>query len=170
MKIIDNFLPEEEFKSIQSLMTGRQFPWYIDTSGMVEIGDGKYQFSHMFFEVAKSIGRNSDYIELWKSFSKKIGVKKGFFRIKANLTLKTPTHEESLFHTDMRFDDPDKLMHPKTAIFYINTNNGYTEFKNGVIVNSVANRVCIFDTTLEHRGVTHTKDFPTRVVMNFNYE
>ena len=170
MKIIDNFLPEKEFKDIQSTMLGEKFPWYICTTGMVEIGDGGYQFGHMFFELDKSIGRNSDHIELWKYFSEKIGVKRGFLRIKANLTTKTTEHEESLFHEDITFNDPDKLMHPKTAIFYINTNNGYTEFKNGVIVNSVANRVCIFDTTLEHRGVTHTEGHPARVVMNFNYE
>ena len=170
MKIIDNFLPEEEFKSIQSIMMGEKFPWYVCTTGMVEMGDGGYQFCHMFYEPIEEAGITSDYLEMWKNFSKKIGTKNGFFRIKANLTTKTTAHEESLFHRDLIFIDEDKLVHPKTAIFYINTNNGYTEFKNGVIVNSVANRVCIFDTTLEHRGVTHTKGHPARVVMNFNYE
>ena len=91
----------------------------------------------------------------------KIGSKTGFYRVKANLTLKTSTPEKSLFHSDYK--------DMKTAIFYINTNNGYTEFKNGVIVNSVANRLCNFDSNLEHQGVTCT-DEKRRVVINFNYE
>ena len=58
----------------------------------------------------------------------------------------------------------------KTAVFYINTNNGYTEFENGVRVNSVANRVCIFDSNLRHRGTTHTEGDNQRIVVNFNYD
>ena len=57
----------------------------------------------------------------------------------------------------------------KTALFYINTNNGCTEFECGVRVSSVANRVCIFDSNLQHRGVTHTEGDPQRIVVNFNY-
>ena len=57
----------------------------------------------------------------------------------------------------------------KTAVFYINTNDGYTEFENGVRVSSVANRVCIFDSNLNHRGTTHSEGGHQRVVVNFNY-
>ena len=57
----------------------------------------------------------------------------------------------------------------KTAIFYINSNNGYTEFEEtGEKVLSVANRVCIFDNGLQHAGVT-TTDTINRVVVNVNY-
>ena len=165
MKIIDKFLPEKEFDDIQSLMMGGDFPWYICTLGMVEEDDGGFQFGHIFLE--PSSGLNSDFIEMWRYFMGKIGAKRGYCRIKANLTLKTPTPEKSLFHTDYQHGDEVDL---KTSIFYINTNNGYTEFKNGVIVNSVANRLCTFDSNLEHRGVTHTEGDHQRVVMNFNYE
>ena len=47
MKIIDNFLPEEEFKSIQSLMMGGHFNWYYAV-GMVTKDDGGYYMCHMF--------------------------------------------------------------------------------------------------------------------------
>ena len=56
-----------------------------------------------------------------------------------------------------------------TAILYINTNNGYTKFKKGGKVKSVANRMLIFDSQLEHAGVTCT-DALRRVVVNFNYD
>ena len=160
IQIIDNFLPEKEFNSIKSVMMVYDFPWYINTLGLVDKDDGGFQFGHIFLE--PNDGINSDYIEIWRYFMGKIGVKTGYYRVKANLTLKTPTPEKSLFHSDYK--------DMKTAIFYINTNNGYTEFKNGVIVNSVANRLCNFDSNLEHRGVSHTEGDCQRVVMNFNYE
>ena len=82
-------------------------------------------------------------------------------RIKANLTFRTPTIEPALFHIDY----PDG----KTAVFYINTNDGYTEFESGVRVSSVANRACIFDSNLKHRGTTHAEGDQQRIVVNFNY-
>ena len=154
MEVIDNFLPEEEFKEIHSLMTGHMFPWFFLDS-MVEPDDGSFQFMHMFF-----LGSNSENLDMWDTFMKQVGAEK-CERIKANLTLRTSKPYESLFHND--YDDM------KTAIFYVNTNNGYTEFKNGVIVNSVANRVCLFDSNLQHRGVTHTEGDYQRIVVNFNY-
>ena len=55
-----------------------------------------------------------------------------------------------------------------TSIFYIGTNNGYTEFKDGTIIESLANRLVTFPTNTKHRGVTQT-DEQTRVLINFNY-
>ena len=57
----------------------------------------------------------------------------------------------------------------KTIVYYINTNNGYTEFENGVRVESVSNRACIFDSNLKHTGVTCTNE-KRRVMINFNYD
>ena len=113
---------------------------------------------HMFFQ--PDVGPNCDHIDMWNNFMIKIGAKQ-CKRIKANLSFKTDIPEYTLFHCDY----PDI----KTAIFYINTNNGYTEFESGVRVSSVANRVCIFDSNFEHRGVGHTLPDPHRIVVNFNY-
>ena len=51
----------------------------------------------------------------------------------------------------------------------MNTNNGWTEFKSGIKVNSIANRMLIFDSKYEHVGVTST-DSNRRVVLNFNFK
>ena len=157
MKIIDNFLPEEEFKSIQSLMMGGEFRWFY-VEGRATKDDGLYHMTHMFFQ--PEVGLNSEHLDMWNTFMNKVEAKK-CERIKANLTFKTPTIELSEYHRD--YDDM------KTAIFYINTNNGYTEFESGVRVSSVANRVCIFDSNLKHRGVSHTEGDQQRIVVNFNY-
>ena len=158
IQIIDNFLPEEEFKSIQSLMTSFQFNWFYQEGRTTE-DDGKYLMVHMFYQPEQ--GSNSQHINIWNTFMTKVEAKK-CARIKANMTFKTSEPEPSLYHTD--FEDM------KTATFYIYTNNGYTEFENGVRVNSVANRVCIFDSNLKHRGTTHTEGDQQRIVVNFNYE
>ena len=158
IEIIDNFLPEEEFKSIQSLLLGEQFYWFYQ-KGRTSEDDGLYLMVHMFYQ--PGVGENSRHIHIWNTFMNKVEAKK-CTRIKANLTFKTSTIEPAPFHYDYK--------DMKTATFYINTNDGYTEFKNGVKVQSVANRVCIFDSNLEHCGTTHTEGDPQRVVVNFNYE
>ena len=157
IKVIDNFLPEEEFQSIQSLMLGSQFYWFYQ-KGRTADDDGLYLMLHMFYQ--PEVGENSDYLPMWNTFMNKVEAKK-CMRIKANLTFKTSTIESGPFHYD--FEDM------KTAVFYINTNNGYTEFESGVRVSSVANRVCIFDSNLKHRGTTHTEGDQQRIVVNFNY-
>ena len=82
-------------------------------------------------------------------------------RIKANLN---PRHHKIIkhgFHTDVDYEC-------NTAIFYLNTNNGYTEFEDGNKVPSVANRMIIFPSTVRHSGTTCT-DAKRRVLINFNY-
>jgi len=157
IQIVDNFLPEEEFNSIQSLMMGGGFKWFY-CEGRATRDDSKYLMVHMFFQ--PEVGSNSQHINIWNNFMSKIGAKE-CTRIKANLTFKTPTIEPAPFHIDY----PDM----KTIVFYINTNNGYTEFENGVRVESVSNRACIFDSNLKHRGTTHTEGDQQRITVNFNY-
>ena len=157
IQIIDNFLPEEEFNSIQCLMMGRNFNWFY-CDGRSFADDGKYLMVHMFFQ--PDVGANSEHIDIWNNFMSKIGAKE-CKRIKANLTFKTPTIEPGSLHIDFPA--------MKTIVYYINTNNGYTEFENGVRVSSVANRACMFDSNLKHRGTTHTEGDQQRITVNFNY-
>ena len=66
------------------------------------------------------------------------------------------------FHVDFHYE------HSRTAIFYVNTNDGYTEFEDGTKIESKENRIVIFPTLIKHSGVTCT-DQQNRVVINFNY-
>ena len=49
----------------------------------------------------------------------------------------------------------------------MNTNNGYTLFKNKKI-NSVENRIVLFNSDESHSS-TNTTDCKSRIVINFNY-
>ena len=87
-------------------------------------------------------------------------------RIKANLLPRCEKTKRHSFHKDLypHFDIPNRL----TAIYYVNTNNGWTEFENGDKVPSVENRILIFDSSLPHTG-TRATNASSRVVINFNY-
>ena len=56
----------------------------------------------------------------------------------------------------------------KVAIYYLNTNNGHTVFKNKK-VKSEKNKIVIFNGDVEHKAEYQT-DKDTRMVINFNYE
>ena len=89
-------------------------------------------------------------------------------RIKMNLRLRLTEPFKSNYHIDIAYLDKNIAVNSITSIFYINTNNGYTEFEDGTIVHSVANRLATFPLNTKHRGVTQT-DEQTRYVINFNY-
>ena len=80
-------------------------------------------------------------------------------RAKAVLTPKTENPRFSGFHIDY----PNMT----TATYYLNSNNGYTEFRDGSRIESISNRMLVFDSNLEHQGITCT-DKKIRVLINFN--
>ena len=157
MKVIDNFLPDYNFKQLQSFVTGEEFPWYYFRGAVYE-GDGLYQFTTSFF----TDGKKNMLFPIIEPCVVKLGIR-NLIRIKANLQMKTIFHRKQPYHIDYTDDPPIK-----TAILYINTNNGWTQFKKGGKVKSVANRMVIFDNNLLHAGVTCT-DEKRLIVVNFNY-
>ena len=164
LEIIDNFLPDYQFSQIQNIMMGPDFPWYYN-DGIIKPDHprGSYQFIHRFFTVRDSNPVKSGAFSLFEFCIGKLNAR-SLIRIKANLRPRTIFHRKSGYHTDF----PENGTH-KTAIFYINTNNGWTYFKKKGKVKSVANRMVIFNSDIEHYGVSCT-DTKTRVLVNFNYE
>ena len=156
LRVIDNFLPPYQFKKIQDLMVRKEskFPWYW-SDHVVDNGDSFYQFYHIFYQN----GPTHFFSEL-NSINSFLKIKK-ISRIVAVLYPKTVFNRRTGYHIDY----PNQI----TSIFYLNTNNGYTKFKGHGKVKSVENRMVIFDSNLEHQGVTCT-DKKRRVIINFNYE
>ena len=158
MKVVDDFLPSLEFRSLHDFMMGEYFNWYY-TDGIAVIPQpGKFQFIHNFYGEDGERPTFGTVIPIIKRLNIR-----SLIRVKANLNPRTVFHRNGGYHTDFASAGPHK-----TAIFYVNTNNGYTKFKKGGKVKSVANRMVIFDSELEHDGITCT-DEKRRVVINFNY-
>ena len=165
MKIEDNFLDQEKFDVLQNFMLGDNFAWFYNSTIVYrnEISD-KFGFIHGFYRYDAP---QSSYFENLKpilDIIKPISL----WRIKANLLTRTSTIVKNEFHDDMGGMSEKKLKQWTTSIFYMNTNNGYTEFESGERVESVANRMIVFPANLKHRGTSCT-DEKIRIVINFNY-
>jgi len=160
MKVIDNLLDKNDFIKLIDKLDGPEFPWYF-LKGKVHADDGHYQMCHNFFLEGKP---QSQYLTILDPFITKLNIGK-VIRIKANITFKKNTNEETDMHTDLKRVGNEKF---KTAVFYCNTNNGSTLFKSGEKILSKENRVVIFDGDKLHCGVSCT-DKDRRIVINFNY-
>ena len=158
LRVIDNFLPSYQFKEILNIIMGKDssFPWYWSDQICYE-GDPFYQFYHLFYN--EKTGESKSY-SLLNIFNSKLQIRR-IRRVAASLTSRTVFNRKTGYHIDY----PDI----RTAIFYLNTNNGCTKFKGHGKVKSVENRIVIFDSNLKHQAVTCT-DEKRRVVINFNYE
>lgn len=158
MKIIKNFLKRKDFERIKNLLIDLDFPWYFQ-DGVNRFKDGHKQMCHIFVKESKI---NSNFIEILNPLIKELKVK-NLIRLKSNLLFKTSKIIEHGFHVDV------ENMSCKTAVYYINTNNGYTKFKNKKIVKSEENKIVIFNSNLKHTGSTCTNQ-DIRMVININYE
>ena len=166
MKIQDNFLPQEQYEQIRETMMSTYFPWFYNSSIIYGIDhdndiSDRGQMVHCFFRVNEEKQKEvSTHFELIVPLLNKLEVDK-IFRVKANLRLRTDISEKSGWHVD-------GFAPCTTSIYYINSNDGVTEFEDGSLVDTVANRMVSFNGKMKHRGCTQTNT-KTRVLINLNY-
>lgn len=163
VKVIDNFLPQEDFDTLSKVVRGYEFPWYIaDTSDYP--GDNNYQLFHILYN------NNVSYSNYFESFQPLYNNLEAFslFKVRLIATMKH-SGKNNMYHTDLENIKMENA-HLKTAVYYFNSNNGGTEFEhNNQIVQSVANRMVIFPFQYKHRTVKHTEGDEFRYVLNLNY-
>ena len=169
MKIEDNFLEQTTFNELQSLIMAGDFAWYynpliVHEREIVDEKQKDFQFIHTYYWYNSP--QSSHYSNLLPIIDK-LGLY-SLAKIKSNLLTRTSNIVKHTFHIDIEDMSKEKQKQWTTSIFYINTNNGYTEFEDGTKVESVANRLVSFPANLKHRGTSCT-DEKTRVVINFNY-
>jgi hypothetical protein len=119
-----------------------------------------YQFTHTFYKDYTPV---SGYMNVIAPLVLKINPL-GLMRIKANLGPIRKDKVRFTYHTDFNGFETGT----KTAIYYVNTNNGTTVFKDGTEIQSVANRLLIFDQNIPHTGTT-CSDEKFRCLINLNY-
>lgn len=162
-KIIDNFLPQEAFLEVQRNMLGPHIPWaynsFIVKDGSTAVEElHNYQFTHTFYKLHNA---TTDWINVIAPVLDKIQPS-ALVRIKANLMPRTDIHVLHEYHYDHDYFDG------KIALFYVNTNDGYTIFEDGTKIESVENRLLIFNGDILHTGTTCT-DQKVRCVINFMF-
>jgi hypothetical protein len=159
MKIIDNFLSKKDHTRLIEIFDN-EVEWSYNNA--IDYDEDyffpeKYQFVTGIWTAGYPDFPFSE--EIIEMFSEKLGFRT-LCRIKANLTPRKDKLMENSLHIDSKHGD-------LTAIYYLNTNNGYSYFEDGTKVNSVANRMVIFPMNILHSGTTSTDTH--RTVINFNY-
>ena len=166
-KVIDNFLDKKYFDSLVELFiekdgqdTSEQLPWFyqreINTNHNVA-KDNLFYMTSMLYEGNQPT--SPFYKDLFPILLKLDVV--CLLRIKANLYPSTETLQEHAMHSDRDY-------HHSGAILSLNTCDGYTKLGDGTKINSVANRILLFDASDEHCSTT-TTNVPARFNININY-
>jgi len=155
----DNFLNQADYEKIRNTMLGNDFSWYLQ-QGVIYSTKDKSQFfwSHAFFK--KNEGITSSFYKILDPLLKKLKFK-ALIRVKANLYSRQDKIIEHGNHSDFPFSH-------KGALFSLNTCNGFTALKDGTKIQSVGNRVLLFDPSQPHRSSTCT-DAKVRCNININY-
>ena len=161
--VYDNFISDDLHCNIVNEMCQESsFAWFLNrciVNDLDMLDTKKIQFTHHFYR-EDTAWTDSEFKFLIDPILENIKPNQ-IFRIKANLLPATDNIERSRLHVDVDYNC-------KTAIFYVNSNNGYTFFEDSTKINSVANRLVMFNSTILHAGTTCT-DSKCRVVINFNY-
>jgi len=161
INIQDNYLSDADHQTLYKAITADIFPWFFNSYIVSKLQDANletFQFTHVFYKESQI---TSSSFMLLKPILIKLNYK-SLVRIKINLNPYSQKIIEGGFH-------PDQDFKCKAAIYYLNTNNGYTLFKEGnEKVKSVKNRMVFFDTLTHHLG-TNSTDCKNRLVLNFNY-
>ena len=159
-QIIDNALPQEDFENIKNFMLNPNFPWNLTTVVSNEKENlpvtASYYFTHEFwcgFNIEPQAQVFAPLLNIMEC--------KAVIRIKGNLYPST----ENIIHHDIHCDY--EFSH-RGAIFYLNTNNGLTVLEDGTEVQSIENRLLLFDASKPHHSTTCT-DQKCRINVNFNF-
>lgn len=156
MQIIDDFLNPQEFKNIQNILLGSNFPWFYNKC-ISDKNDPKrlYFFTHNFYKDYTS----SNYFYLWKSFLDKLNCS-SLIRIKGGMYPSVDKVRPNSSHIDYKYPH-------KGCIFYINKNNGPTYFGKTKVMPK-ENRAVLFEPHLPHSS-SLCSDQQVRVTVTFNY-
>ena len=150
------FLKKQDIKKLNDLVLSNLFEWFIQ--GVYDEQDTQKQFVHIFY---KNDRPSSPHFPIIKPILDRLDIKK-LMRVKLNLLTKTNEIVEHDYHKDSESSDA------LTSILYLNTNNGYTRFKDKKI-KSEANTLITFPSATLHSGTTCT-DEGFRLVLNIVYK
>ena len=157
INIHNNFMNPFLFLKLKETLTGAEFPWF---KSKIVAQTEDIQLIHTFYEFGRV---NSQFFELLDPCLRFLKMKK-LIRAKVNLVLRADKIIEHGYHVDT-----DGYKKFRSALLYVNSNNGYTGFeKKNKKIKSEENKLIDFDGFLKHTSTTCT-DAPYRMVINFVY-
>jgi len=160
-QVYDNFLDKPYYLKIRDYLLSDRFPWYLHTrvAGCPdeENDPNTFYFVHHFYEGPENKSNQSHILNPLIDKLDPITI----IRVKGNLYPRT----DRLFFHERHID---YYFYHQAAIFYLNDNDGYTVLEDGTKIESVANRLLLFDASKEHNSTTCTNS-KVRANINFNY-
>jgi hypothetical protein len=165
MRIVDDYFEREQFLALRAALLDPAFPWEPSLilspkeAGKLEPAYNQ-QLVHGFYLDKPGVKIESKQFGLVRPLVESLGPAR-LLKVKLNLTTRKERNVEYGLHVDTR------LRGATTAIYYLNTNDGYTVFEDGTKVASVGNRMVVFDAGLRHTGASCT-DADFRLVLNIN--
>ena len=175
ISILDNFLPEENFKKLLGIIEGPEMAWYFtpgisDQSRTAEYQANNpldnYMLAHMFYNeyVPRSVYFEDVRDLVVEPLVDYLGVEwNTLVRIKCNFYPRTNEVNIHPWHVDST-----AMPALKGALLMLNTCDGYTGFADGTEVDSVANRMILFDAHERHHSCS-TSNAQRRLTLNINY-
>jgi hypothetical protein len=155
-EIKKDFLPKTEFQNLKNLLLSDNFPWFREE--LVNYNEDKnvcYFYHNVHHELIPST-----YFGHFVPLISKIKLK-SLIRIKANCFPATEKLVTYAKHKDFPFEH-------KGAVFYINSNDGFTILEESTKIPSVENTLLLFDSSKEHNSTTTTNE-KARINININY-
>ena len=170
-QVIDNFFHPLLFEEIQNrIVFNSHFPLYINTN---VVSDDSEQYSlheenWNFYYIHLLYNKNCPTSDFFREVSDLILPKfnescdmKSLIRMKVNFYPHTETLREHGQHRDATYSH-------KAAILSLNTCDGFTRMEDGTKIDSVANRLVIFDGINLHNSST-TTNAKGRYNININF-
>ena len=170
LKIIDNFLDENEFNILTNNTVDRsdghqtefRVVSNVENFGSYSEDYWSWYMIHMIY--ANDIPQSQICDDICNMFIPRFLQVANFrtmIRIKINAYPYTNIVKEHDEHIDFEFSNIG-------AVFSLNTCDGYTKFSDGTKVESLANRIVFFDASKKHQSTT-TSNAKLRYNINFNF-
>ena len=165
IRIKDNFLPDIFFNKIYNLFFDDNivFPWYLNTNVTNKKNDRDFFFGHHIFNYENGITSQyyDNFFPIVYFIQDKLDIKiKDILRMKANLYTNQGKQINHQRHIDIQ--DLNHIV----AIYCVNDNNGFTMVGDKKVI-SKANRIIVFDGSIEHCSNTQT-DTAARININMD--
>ena len=169
LKIIDNFLTDNDFNLLVSNTVGRNDGHQVqfrvvsndENFGAIEENWSWYMINMLYSTDTPQNEICGKIYEMFVPKFKKLANFKTMIRIKITAYPYTNVVKEHKEHIDFNYEHIG-------AVFSLNTCDGYTKFSDGTKVESVANRIVFFDASKYHQSTT-TSNAKLRYNINFNF-
>lgn len=188
MRIIDNFLPEEDFKRLQDFVLSREMPWFYSDYVSLDLGHGitdpnaqeTFGFNHDCYDRSHQL--RTPVLEHMAPMIKRITELDGSDIQIQRIRLSLKTLKAGFTKDNYNLPHVDLLTPHKSLIFYVNDSDGdtfiFNEYNhNGEFydtftvkdrVSPKANRALIIDGSQYHTA-SNPIETTRRVILNVNY-